>query len=309
MVQYDVFEKAGILLEDIPYVMEFDRTYGKMIEEIANDYKTELFQFPFKPMDNNTFMKEHRKSTEFVKIVSELSPEHSYTLQLIFWLYLVPYMEENYKKYNIDKGIFRDTAANISYKVNECKNVYGVVGVFTSWFFLEQELNLFALGRLQYNFRTYECNDYQWGDYTLRKGDSVYSCHIPSSGPLKEEDCILSFKKAYEFFDGAKLKCGILPILCQSWLLYPPYIEKVYDKNSNLKKFAKMFDVVRQIDAGRKFDDCWRVFNTSYKGSSKGLPDDTRLRQNMISYIDNYGVFGIGEGIILFDGEKIVNRE
>ena len=69
-----------------------------------------------------------------------------------------------------------------------------------------------------------------------------------------------------------------------------------------------MFDVVKRIERGNEFADCWRVFNKMYEGTSKGLPDDNSLRRNMINYIDDYGVFGIGEGIILFDGEKIINR-
>lgn len=308
MLEYDVFEKVGIMPEDISYIMEIDKIYGEMVKEIADDYKTKLCKHPFKPMDNNMLMEKYRRAEEYGKRVSNLSPKHGYTLRLVFWLYLVSYMEENYKKYNIDMEVFKDTAANILYKINECKNVYGVVGVFSSWFFLEFELKLFALGRLQYDVKTYKLKDYRWNDYILSKGDTVYSCHIPSSGSLKKEDCILSFKKAYEFFGGDKLKGGILPVLCQSWLLYPPYIEKVYDEDSNLKKFARMFDIVNQIDTGNEFSDCWRVFNKEYQGSTEGLPDDTRLRRNMIKYIDNYGFFGVGEGIILFDGEKIVNK-
>ncbi len=70
-----------------------------------------------------------------------------------------------------------------------------------------------------------------------------------------------------------------------------------------------MFDILNQEDQGNQFSDCWRVFNKPYEGSSKGLPDDTSLRRNMINYIDNYGVFGIGDGIALFDGETIANKK
>ncbi len=309
MIKHDIFEKAKVLPQDIPYIMEIDKIYGDKVEDIVNNYKREVCKHPFEPTDLKTLMEEFKKVTEVTQSVAKLSSEHGYTLQLIFWLYLVPYMEENYKKHGIDMEIFGDTAMNIAYKIKECKDVHGVVGVFTPWFFLEQELKLFALGRLQYDIRTYESSDYHLGEYTLAKGDRVYSCHIPSSGPLREDDCIASLKKAYEFFGGEKLKNGILPVQCQSWMLYPPYIEKVYEENSNLKKFAQMFDIIRQIDAGNEFDDSWRIFNKSYTGTSKGLPDDNSLRRNMIKYIDNYGVFGIGDGILLFDGEKIVNKK
>ncbi|MBE7042998.1 MAG: hypothetical protein E7399_05830 [Ruminococcaceae bacterium] len=309
MLNYEIYETAGVLPQDIPVIMEVDERYGEQIEAITKEYQKELCNHPFEAMGIDTLMAELKKTSEVVKTATALSEEHNYTIQLLFWLYLVPYMKENYRKHGIDMSIFQNTVKDISYKIEECKTVHGVVGVFTSWFFIEQELKLFALGRLQYDLRTYELEDYHWGDYTITKGDTVYSCHIPASGPLKEEDCMASFKQAYEFFGGAEKKGGILPIHCQSWLLYPPYIEKVYGENSNLKKFTNLFEMINQIDQGNHFNDCWRLFGQPYEGSSKGLPSDNSLRRNMIQYIDDYGVFGIGDGILLFDGETILNRK
>ncbi len=36
MIKHDVFEKAGILSEDIPYITEIDKLYGEKVEAIAN---------------------------------------------------------------------------------------------------------------------------------------------------------------------------------------------------------------------------------------------------------------------------------
>lgn len=308
MMTENILRKVQISPQDWPCIMEVDKVYGSEVEKIANKYKEELCSAPFAPYDYQALFENLKKSERIAQTVADIAPEYGYTLQLLMWLYLVPYMEQNYKDNGIDMQIFYDTVADISYKVKECKDVYGEVGVFTSWFFIEQELKLFALGRLQYDIRTYEMEDYKCGDYTLTKGDTVYSCHIPASGALIEEDCINSFKMAYDFFGAAKMKKGILPIHCESWLLYPPYIEKVYADNSNLKKFAQMFDVFVKKDSGKEFRDAWRVFNKKYEGSTDELPNDTGLRRSMIEYIKNYGVFGYGNGIILFDGEKIINR-
>ncbi len=309
MLRHDVFEKASVLPQDIPYITEIDKIYGNKVEDIAKNYAKELGNEPLVPLNYEMRAKKFDYSIQTAKVVSDIAPEHGYTLQLLMWLYLVPHMEENYKKCGIDMQIFYDTLADISYKVKECKEVHGVVGVFTSWFFIEQELKLFALGRLQYDIRVYEGEDYVFGDYTLTKGETIYSCHIPSSGPLREENCMESFKKAYNFFDGAKRKKGILPIHCYSWLLYPPFVEKVYPENSNLRKFAQMYDIIRQVDKEGKFESAWRVFGKDYTGSTDDLPNDTTLRRNMIEYIKKSNIFGSGEGIILFDGEKIINRK
>ena len=121
--------------------------------------------------------------------------------------------------------------------------------------------------------------------------------------------CMDSFHQAYEFFKP-NLSGDIIPIISITWLLYQPYIDKVFPENSNLLQFANMFDVVKSSSSGNAFYDGWRVFNKMYDGTTKDLPTDNTLRRNFIDYINNGGDFGCGYGIILYDGKnkKIINR-
>ena len=117
-----------------------------------------------------------------------------------------------------------------------------------------------------------------------------------------------SLERAYEFLKK-DLKTSILPVVCNSWLLFPPYAEQVFGEGSNLKTFAGLFDVIETIPR-ETFEDGWRLFGAAYKDPVSQLPRDTSLRRSMVRYIENGGGFGFGFGVILYDGEqkKIINR-
>ena len=142
-------------------------------------------------------------------------------------------------------------------------------------------------------------------DFTLNKGDFVLRCHIPSGGPLKPELCRESFQIAYEFFTD-RLKDGILPIVCRSWLLYPDYTD-VFGENSNTVDFAKNFKII-SVHETEGFDEAWRVFGVDYEGDVSKLPTDTTLQRNFIEYIKEGKAFGGGTGVLLFDGKEVLTR-
>ena len=197
---------------------------------------------------------------------------------------------------------------DFSYKAKECKTVYGICGLFVNWFFLFFELKEFSLGRLQYE--VYPMGyDYSYKNIQLKRGDRVYSCHIPSSGKLTYDMCMDSFQSAYEFFK-TRLMGDIIPIVCCSWLLYKPFVDKVYPENSNIMHFAKLFDHIISDSAGNAFHDGWRVFGKEFDGTTEGLPADTALQRRFIKYINDGGDFGYGYGIILYDGKnkRIINQ-
>ena len=156
----------------------------------------------------------------------------------------------------------------------------------------------------------YDHDTYRFNDYEVKFGDTIYTCHIPSGERLTTDMCMKSFDRAYEFFKE-DLKDDILPVVCLSWLVYPNYVGKVFPKESNLEKFAKMFDIIDIIETGREFGDCERVFGVPFKGTTEGFPCDNSLRRNFIEYIDSGAGFGKGIGILLYDGKKkeIINKK
>ena len=310
MISNDVFEKIGISQEDREYILEMDKVYGCKAKELAERYNAEMPIKPFEPYRGEERGDASIRARKYADLAIEIDPEKQYITQLLMWLYMFSYMEENYKKYNIPESVLLDTAANIRYKMDECMSVYGEVGVFVEYFFLEDELKLFALGRLQFEYHTfYYQSDYKCGDFVLDEGDVVLACHIPTDGrPLSKELCMESFKMAYDFFKK-DLKDGILPLICTSWMMYPPYVEKVLPEKSNIKKFVDMFDVIKVFESPDRFGDSWRIFGgKKYEGTTEGLPSNNTLQRNMINYINEGGKFGYGGGVLLFDGEKIINR-
>ena len=305
----EYLNKIGFEPNDISFILSLNRKYADVIEPIVKEYTLNLKSVPYVQYYGNERELSLNKAEQFVKQAQEKIPdENEYAVNLLAWLNCIPYLHNIYKQLRISDEIFYETMKDFVYKAKECKNVYGVCGVFVHWFFLQFELKLFSLGRLQYEIYQFDFDEYTFSNTQIKKGDRVYSCHIPSSGKLTYDMCLDSFQKAYEFFKP-EISGDIIPIICQSWLLYKPYVENVFPKNSNIKQFTDMFDIIDATSAGNVFSDCWRVFNKMYEGTTEGLPVDNTLRRNFVEYINSGGDFGYGYGIILYDGKqkKIIN--
>lgn len=306
----DYLEKLGITDSDIGVILEHDRRYGKGIRALAAEYMQMITDGFMKPYPKGGLETGLKRADSFLARAKALDSngKDDYMTSLLFWLHCVPYGKEVYRKQGISEKVFYDTMADIAFKLAECKQVYGKCGVFTNWFFLIFEWKLVALGRLQYQITDFPKDHYEWNGFRLNQGDPVYACHIPSSGKLTEALCMESLQQAYDFFKK-DLRTSILPVVCNSWLLFPPYVESVFPEGSNMKAFAQLFDIIDQSgDEG--FYDCWRVFGRVYEGTTEGFPCDNTLRRNFIRHIENVGTFGYGYGVLLYDGEKkqIINR-
>ena len=231
---------------------------------------------------------------------------HNYTVDLLFVLECTAILKKRYEEAGINNEIFRFMIKDIKYKLDECLHVKNVFGIFVAtWYIVFLEFRRIALGRLQYDITVYSEETVTVDDFTLNKGDFVLRCHIPSGGPLKPELCRESFQIAYEFFTD-RLKDGILPIVCRSWLLYPDYTD-VFGENSNTVDFAKNFKII-SVHETEGFDEAWRVFGVDYEGDVSKLPTDTTLQRNFIEYIKEGKAFGGGTGVLLFDGKEVLTR-
>ena len=136
---------------------------------------------------------------------------HLYEKYMLFLLACAEYMKDDYKKFGISDEIYHETALDIKYKFDECKTVFGVSGVSDPmWFDGFFRLTRFGIGRLQYEKIPFEFEDFTKGGHTIEHGATVYNCHIPSSGALRQDDVLSSFKAAYEF-----LKMNFVTELCR----------------------------------------------------------------------------------------------
>lgn len=209
-----------------------------------------------------------------------------------------------YKLNKIDESVFYASMTDLKYKLDECKKMYGDFGTFVfKWYHGFYLMKRFALGRFQYETAEFRFDSYDNGVVKLRKGDPVYSFHIPSSGPVTKEKRIESFKRAYDFFNVKKGEYLIL--VCCSWLLYPEN-KLIFPKNSNLLDFFGDFDIIERFESDVRFADAWRVFNKTFDGNISCLPAETTLQKNYIRWLEAGNSVGEGYGVIVFDGEKIV---
>lgn len=227
---------------------------------------------------------------------------HPYSLDFYLLFVSAKRLLELYKQRGIDEAVFWNSIMDLKYKLHECKNVRGVWGTFVFWWFPNfYRLIRFGLGRFQYDVSKYHKKTYEKNGVTVNRGDVAFNFHIPSAGPLTEEMRMDSYKKAYEFF-GEKP----LVLFCHSWLLFPGNRE-FFPPTSRILDFMDDFDIIhsrRQLI----FWDAWRIFGTNKRMPPDKLPAETSLQRAYIERLKKKEPVGAGFGIIVFDGEKIINK-
>lgn len=310
MISEALLEKIGFSPEDISLLLSYNAPCAHGLDALAAEYMSENGMQGAVPYTHEEFTQKRARVQSFLLRAREQCSDYSaYTADLLFWLHCVPHAEKYYRKQGIIQAVFWESMYDLVCKTQMCKKNYGIIGVYIDWFYLIFDYQVFALGRLQFYAERFEADRYEWGDFVLQKGDPVYSCHIPANGPLDTEACMESFQRAYEFFKD-RLDGSVIPITCESWLLYPPYIEKVFVKNSNMTKFAALFDIIHTQSTGSRFLDARNVFGRYLDGSTETLPRDTALQRNFLDYIASGEDFGNGYGVILYDGscQRILNK-
>lgn len=246
---------------------------------------------------------------EVAKALEVLLPDetvHSYSAQLLFFIYCAKPLREKYKKENLPEDLYWASMMDLKYKLMECRNIHGVWGTFVgSWFPRFFVPERFALGRFQYEHAEFNQAGYEKAGVSLRKGDPVYNIHIPSAGPLTWEARMDSYQKAYAFYQERDHLGGKpMAIVCHSWLLYPKN-RVFFPKTSNILGFMDDFDIISGEDQ-EEFCDMWRVFGSKGKEPLDRLPTDTSLQRAFVDWLKAGGKTGFGYGVLIFDGEKIL---
>lgn len=233
---------------------------------------------------------------DFMRLDEDCTPTaealgiHRYT----YWMALLcgnfPLMQKRYRDAGYDDALIWETAIDFRCKIEECKRVFGLWGIFPfDWYQRFFEARLFKLGRLEFE----------------QLSDGSIKLHIPSCGPMPHEALLDSYRNAYVFFGG---KDGaLLPFLCSTYLLYPPYRKTVFSEGSNIDRFASDFTIIR-VDEKPEFYDCWRVFDRFYSPELSSFPQNTSLQKRFIAYMKQNDHHGTGLGLFLFDGQSVHNE-
>lgn len=228
--------------------------------------------------------------------VAEYTNMDKHTVELLFFLSAMPALKCVYKSRGISDEVFWENMKDFNYKLKECHDLHGVWGTMAgNWYKHFYSVKIYTHGRLQFE-ETKAPFDYK----TVKEGSFALNCHIPGSGPLTEDAVKDAFKRVYENYKD-RFEGGIVPIYCHSWLLYPPFLEKLKD-GSNIKKFSQNFDIVKYHPDFNN-GNFWRVFNKEYKdGITKQIPIDNSVKRALAELIENGDSMGLGNGVILLDG-------
>ena len=225
---------------------------------------------------------------------------HEYKMQLVFALYCFILLENEFEKANIPKHLYNATVVDFKYRVYECQEVYGITGIFVAWwYYCFCNLSLLKFEDFEFEKEVAKYN-YQGRHVTICKGDKLLALHIPPKCKLTKENLIKALKASYNYYGFT----GKVAYQCHSWLLYPEF-ENVFVDGGNVKEFRSFFDVFDSTNAN-SFEDCWRVFKCGEITSLDNLPSTTTLQRNMINHLKNGKKTGEGLGILVFDGENIL---
>lgn len=237
---------------------------------------------------------------------------HRYTLDLLVLLCCWGILRERYRERNYPMEIFGNSFRDLGTKLKECRDVYGVTGIFVgAWHDRFFDMSRFALGRLQFELVEYPLEkEFTDGERTVRKGDTVINVHIPSTGPLKKEDADEAFALAEAFYRGELFKEADCPddfpkeripegpavFMMESWLLDPDLIGLLPD--GNMKEFVRRFSVTAW-EKSERFSEGWRVFGSEWENAPGELPRRTKLQRAIADYLQKGGKLGCGLGIFI----------
>ena len=233
------------------------------------------------------------------------------TVSLLCMIAASKELRQRYEQNGISLDIWRETMLDLRTKAMECKELDGVYGLFGTgtplWMVNYFRLQRFALGRLQYEVGAMKAETCTVGGLTLRKGDPVLCCHIPSNGkPFDAQARRASYKAAYDFYRDAMPAHynGLVPITCDSWLLFPDHADMLGEK-SNITAFMQEFYLLR-VDRMKTHTNLWRIFHTTDTDNIAALPEKTGLQRAYKNRLLQGKDVGFGYGVFLFDGENII---
>ena len=290
----EILKKIDFTDEEIALYKKYKAIAGDVLTPIKSDYLAKKFDLI--------------KAMELAE--ATLPDINNLTVRLLFMLECTEEIHNGYIKAGLGYDTFILAMRDIRCKVNESLAINNVFGLRpTSWFDRFVFTYCFPFKRLQFDLHPFPHPTVKAAGHTLEKGDFALSCHIPSMGRLLHDDCIESYKQAYAYFED-KLKDGVLPIVCYSWLLYPRYLE-AFGLDSNTGLFAGDFHIFSTITSeDRKGDIYSRVFNTDdLTAPLDTLPQNTSMQRSFVEYIKKHNhAYGFSRGIIFFDGEKVLTK-
>ncbi|SFE03681.1 hypothetical protein SAMN05216378_2058 [Paenibacillus catalpae] len=196
---------------------------------------------------------------------------------------------EEYRIRGIEDQIYFDTFKDIRIWSEVCYRDYGEYGIEEyNWLQEHVRLQLFRLGRLQFQPVAFDGENLKAGEYSVEKHQLVLNIHIPEGEPLTPQEVSHSFLLARKFFRGIPAV-----YICRSWLLYPG-LNKVLKAESNILRFQQLFRIYEVDEESREAEQ--RIFNRLETSPDK-YGEETSLRRAAKALLSNSGTLGSGCGV------------
>ena len=245
------------------------------------------------------YKNEFYRALEEVKISDAISID-TYDLycedgkrNLLSILYLCEELAQRYKEKGISEEILNETLHDIVVWTSIWSGIKG--GLYLgelSWLSKHLGMKLFKIGRLQFAFGKAE---HAVPEKNISKGDNVIEIHIPEGAPLSKEDCLRSIEAAKAFFAKYYPDYSFEYFTCHSWLL-DETLKEIAAPESNILKFAEMFDVVKKEESDAILKYVFRWDTTRY--TLRHTAAASSLAQKVKKYALSGGSFFEATGVI-----------
>ncbi len=300
--------------------------YEKTEEMLKLLNQNHQFSRELKALSMRFMFPEAHEIRRFLEKLSLLSKRYEVDENILVLVFLFISAESLYKRYqksNINDEIFYSSVKDIKCKIDECVFAKGYIGTFIPhWFIRLFNMERFNIGRFQYEPSVIEKEITTKSGIKIEKGTKVILMHIPSGeGPITDEVRFESYKKAYDFYkhydfqnkiyypekeiDSDYITDGKIIFTCHSWLLFERHREFL-PENSNILRFMKDFYIYENYET-EKPENIWRIYGKDDSLSFEELPEDTSLKRAYKNWLLSGNKTGGGVGLIIFDGENIIN--
>jgi len=241
---------------------------------------------------------DYKEMLETAAQLANASEIHVYTVSLLLFLCMSKTLLERYRNEGIAESIYYCSMADLAYKLEECRLVYGINGSFVaSWFSGFFKMTRFGLGRLQFEIKQTE-EAYLLDGTVIPAGSKVINVHIPRTGTkLCHEEVLESYRLAAEHFSNVFPENRVL-FICKSWLL-DPWNLSVLKPGSNLREFCLDFEIVKTGEY-EDYRELWRLFDCEYTGDATKLPRNSSLRRAYAERVAEGRPIGWGIGMFSY---------
>lgn len=237
---------------------------------------------------------DYEKVFELVYEASEKAGVHRYTACFLALAVMAKKLKDYYAIKGYSDTLYKNSVFDLKYKLDECKCVKGIIGVFTDWFKYFLMLKIFTFNRLQFEITNKDvvCKD----NKELPNGELI-SIHIPRTlTPLTPESVDKSLEEAKQFFKPL-FKEKEIPFVCGSYLLHKS-LRTLYKDGTNLKAFSDKFKIVYEADYDN-YLELWRFFDVEFT-SAQLLPEKSSLQKALKQYVINGNPIGYALGYFYY---------